>query len=297
MTTYAVNPEAVGVVSGPVRRRWNSDDALLYAVGVGCDPENGLAFATENCAGIEQQTLPTFAIVLSSPLPMFDGKPMLPLWESLGEISWRDVVHGEQEIELFSPLPVEGEVESVTRVSAIWDKGSGAVVELETTSVDVATGSPAFRACSSIFVRGAGGWGGQRGPRADAPLWPDRAPDHVTEMRTSENQALIYRLSGDRNPLHCDPALARAAGFPRPILHGLCTFGFTARALIERVCGNESSRFSRMSGRFSAPVLPGEPLTVQMWSSGDGVLFRTLRGDGQVVLDRGEFVARQSPSR
>ena len=297
MNRYPVNPEAVGVASTPVRRRWGADDALLYAVGVGCDPENGLAFATENCAGVEQQALPTFAIVLSSPLPMFDGRPVLQLWESLGDISWRDVVHGEQDIELYCPLAVAGEVESVTRVSAIWDKGSGAVVELETTSVDVATGSPAFRARSSIFVRGAGGWGGERGPRADALRWPERAPDHVVDMRTSENQALIYRLSGDRNPLHCDPQLAREAGFPRPILHGLCTFGFTARALIQSECGNDASRFSRMSGRFSSPVLPGETLIVQMWEGGDRVLFRTLGGDGQVVLDRGEFVTGHFPSQ
>ncbi len=285
-----VNPEAVGAVSEPVRRRWSADEALLYAVGVGSGPQDGLAFAAENCSGIEQQALPTFAVVLSSPLPMFDGKPALTLWEAVGDISWKDVVHGEQELELFAPLGVAGEVISTTEVTSIWDKGSGAVVVLETTSVDAGSGEPAFRARTSVFVRGAGGWGGDRGPSSGPSLIPPRSPDRVLEMPTSENQALIYRLSGDRNPLHCDPALARLAGFPRPILHGLCTFGFSARALIGGYCANDASLVKRITGRFSAPVFPGDLLRVEMWDDDARVLYRTLRGDGEVVVDRGEFV-------
>jgi acyl dehydratase len=166
-------------------------------------------------------------------------------------------------------------------------------VVTENVAVDVATGEPLVTSRGGTFIRGEGGFGGPRG--ADQP-WelPDRAPDHQVVRETRPEQALIYRLSGDRNPLHVDPKFAARGGFSQPILHGLCTYGVTGRGLLRVLCDGDPARFRSMSGRFSRPVLPGEPLTVSIWLTGasaDGesetALFQTTRTDGTVVIDRG----------
>ena len=286
----ALNPSAVGFASKPVHRSWTSDQALLYAVGIGAGSAGELAYTTELSAGIAQQPIPTLAIVLSSPMPMFDGKPPLELWDRIGELDWTNVVHGEQELEVHRPLPVAGELVSTTTVTGVYDKVKGAVVALETHAQEAVTGEPLFAARTSIYVRGAGGWGGDRGPSAVAAEVPQGDPDHVVRYRSADNQALIYRLSGDRNPLHCDPTVARSAGFDRPILHGLCTYGFSARALLATLCDHDASRFVRMSGRFSAPVYPGDELSVAVWRSGPAsAMFRTTGADGVTVIDAGKF--------
>jgi acyl dehydratase len=145
-----------------------------------------------------------------------------------------------------------------------------------------------FTLRTSLFIRGEGGWGGDRGPSAANPV-PDRAPDHEIRDRIQPNQALIYRLSGDRNPLHSDPAFAQKAGFDRPILHGLCTYGFTGRALLKALCDDDPDRFGAMSGRFASPALPGDELLVRIWTLDDGAAFQTERADGNVVFDAGRF--------
>jgi acyl dehydratase len=151
----------------------------------------------------------------------------------------------------------------------------------------VADGAPLFTTSMGAFIRGEGGWGGDRGPSSRFEA-PDREPDHEVTYPTRTDQALLYRLSGDRNPLHSDPKFAAMAGFPRPILHGLCTYGFTGRALLHTVCGGDPAGFRSMSGRFSSPVFPGESLTVRVWVEGDGeAVFQTLGPDGRVVLDGG----------
>jgi len=157
----------------------------------------------------------------------------------------------------------------------------------ESLAVDPASGEPMITSRSSVFIRGEGGFGGDRGPRTEWKV-PEREPDHVVTYRTRPEQALIYRLSGDRNPLHSDPAFAARAGFPRPILHGLCTYGFTGRALLHTLAGSDPARFAAMSGRFTAPVFPGDALTVSMWADGEQVWFRTAKDDGTIVIDRGE---------
>jgi acyl dehydratase len=160
----------------------------------------------------------------------------------------------------------------------------------ENVAVDAATGEPLVTARSGTFIRGEGGFGGPRG--AGLP-WerPGREPDQQIVLQTRPEQALIYRLSGDRNPLHVDPGFAAKGGFSQPILHGLCTYGVTGRALLHALCGSDPARFRSMSGRFSRPVLPGESLTVSMWRQrgSDTVLFQTTREDGVVVIDRGLF--------
>ena len=276
----------VGISSEPQLRSWDSKDALLYAVGVGAglgDPLTELEFTTENSQGIEQQVLPTYGVLIAQARGA----------RSLGDFNHAMLVHAEQYVELHRPLPVAGTVRTVSTVTGIYDKGSGALVASENNAVDADSGEPLVTTRSGIFIRGEGGFGGERGTD---PPWerPDRAPDHTVNLETRPEQALIYRLSGDRNPLHVDPKFAARGGFDRPILHGLCTYGVTGRGLLHALCGSDPARFGSMYGRFSRPVWPGDTLTISIWETGDGAaLFQTARPDGTVVIDRGRFQARQ----
>ncbi len=274
-----INPDSVGLRGEPTRRSWTSKDALVYAVGVGagCDE---LAFTTENTQDTPQQVLPTMAVVLGG-----GGVP----FDKLGSFNAALMLHGAQKIELFDIIPPEGEIESTGEIAAIWDKGKGASVDLVSEAVDLATGKPLFRVTMTAFLRGEGGFGGERGPSTHFKL-PDRQPDHAVSYPTRVDQALTYRLSGDRNPLHSDPAFAKMGGFDRPILHGLCTYGFTGRALLHTVCGSDPARFKAMEGRFSKPVMPGDELTVSMWAEGDRTLFQTKNQDDVVVFDQGVLI-------
>jgi acyl dehydratase len=270
----------VGVPGEPRERSWTSKDALLYAIGVGAglgDPLRELEFTTENCEGIEQKVLPTYGVLLAQS----------PAARSLGDFDRAMLVHAEQYVELHRPLPVAGTVRTSATVTGIYDKGSGALVETEGVAVDPATGEPMITIRSSTFIRGEGGFGGDRGTAEPWQL-PDRDPDHRVVEHTRPEQALLYRLSGDRNPLHVDPKFASRGGFSRPILHGLCTYGFTGRVLLHELCGGDPARFVSMGGRFSAPVLPGESLVVSIWRGSDGAAsFQTAKEDGTVVIDRG----------
>ena len=273
-----IDPSAVGSESGPVERSWTSKDALLYAVGVGAGTAE-LPFTTENSAGIDQQVLPTFAVIVGA-----GGAP----FGMVGDIDFTQLVHGEQAIELAGPIPVEGTVKTTGKITGIYDKGKGAVIATESVSVDATTGEPRFTTRSSVYIRGAGGFGGERGPSGPRNVPPERDPDHRVSYLTSPDQALVYRLSGDRNPLHSDPEFAKLGGFDRPILHGLCTYGFTGRALLHSLCSGDPNRFRSMEGRFSSPVFPGETLTIRAWDTGDGeAVFQTAADDGRVVLDGG----------
>ncbi|MEM1433607.1 MAG: MaoC/PaaZ C-terminal domain-containing protein [Pseudomonadota bacterium] len=273
-----LNPEAVGAQGDPVRRSWTSKDALLYAVGVGAGTDE-LAFTTENTANTPQLVLPTFAVIIGG-----GGVPM----DKIGSFNPALMVHGEQGIELYDAIPPSGEIESVGTVTGIWDKGSAGVLEFESLSTNVATGKPLLKTRTSLFCRGEGGFGGDRGPSIKLEF-PDRTPDHTVNYTTREDQALTYRLSGDRNPLHTDPAFAAMGGFERPILHGLCTWGFTGRALLQSLCGGDPSRFRSMNSRFSKPVLPGDTLTIRIWVDGSSALFRTENQRGDIVIDQGQF--------
>lgn len=298
MTAQSFSSQVVGLTSSPVTRRWNRDTALLYAVGVGCGPDDGLAYGAERCSGLRFQAIPTLGVVLSSPIPMFDGTAPLAMWDSIGAIDWTNVVHGEQELVMHRPLPVAGEIVSTTTVTGLYDKVKGTVITLETTSVDCTDSGMLFTTRTSLYVRGAGGWGGDRGPSVLPPAAPDRRPEHLVRYQTAPNQALVYRLSGDRNPLHCDPTVASAAGFPRPILHGLCTYGFAARALLRCLCDDDAEQFVSMSGRFSAPVYPGQELSVSIWKTKGGrdpeAGFRVAAEGGMTVIDCGRFTYKRS---
>jgi acyl dehydratase len=272
----AIDPSAVGATGGPAERSWTSKDCLLYALGVGAGLDE-LQFATEK----NQKVLPTMPVVLGA-------RGAVPM-QKIGSFNPAMLVHGEQAVELARPLPPEGTLKATGKLAAIYDKGKGAVIVTETESVDAKTGELLFRTRSSMFVRGAGGFGGDRGPSGPINEPPQRKPDHEVTYQTRPDQALLYRLSGDRNPLHSDPEFAKLAGFARPILHGLCTYGFTGRALLHTLCGSEPERFKSIEGRFSKPVFPGEALTVAMWVDGKVCLFQTRNERGEVVLDQGKM--------
>ena len=273
----ALDPDAVGAESGPRRVTWQSKDCIVYALGVGAGVDE-LAYTTDNTKGVEQQVLPTYPVVLGIDPGIF---------KRFGTFDWAKLVHAEQGVELLRPLPTQGAVLVTTRIVDMFDKGKAALVVTGSEAVDEDTGEPMFRTRSAFFIGGAGGWGGDRGPSA---TWqaPDRVPDHTVTYPTRPEQALLYRLSGDRNPLHSDPAFARRAGFERPILHGLCTFGFTGRALLHTLAGGEAGRLRGMDARFAAPVLPGDTLHIDIWTDGAGeALFRTRKDDDTVVLTNG----------
>ena len=273
-----INPEAVGVKGQPSQRSWTSKDALLYAVGIGAGTDE-LQYTTENTKDIDQKVFPTFAVIVGG-----GGIPM----REVGSFNPALMVHGEQGIELLSEIPAEGEIESVGECTAIYDKGSAAVLEFTSESKNVATGEVLLRTRTSLFCRGEGGWGGDRGP-SEKIQFPDRTPDQQVSYTTREDQALTYRLSGDRNPLHSDPSFSAMGGFEKPILHGLCTYGFTGRGLLNALCDGDAARIKTMNARFSKPVIPGDTLTVSMWVDGSEALFRTTNQDGDVVIDQGVF--------
>jgi acyl dehydratase len=286
-----VNPQAVGTKGTPRTWAWDSKDALLYALGVGCgvaDPVGSeLEFTTENTMGVDQKVLPTFCVLAG-----FNASGGKSAMSNAGTYDPRMLVHGEQGIRLHRPIPVAGEITLVDEITGIYDKGKGAVVATKAVATLAADGQPLFDLTSSVFIVGEGGFGGDKGPSGQSNVAPDRAPDHTVTYQTRPDQALLYRLSGDRNPLHSDKKFSDVGGFPKPILHGLCTYGFTGRALLSALCGNDPARFKAMDGRFSSPVLPGEALTIKIWT-GEGengtAIFQTVGGDGRVVINNGGF--------
>jgi acyl dehydratase len=252
-------------------------DAILYALGLGLgqDPtnEDELAFVYEK----NLKALPTFALVLG----------YTPYWlrNPKSGVTWNKVVHGEQAFDLHRPVMPKGAVVGRTRITEVIDKGEGkgALVYSVRQVVDRASGELIATLRQTTFCRADGGFGG---PRRDAPLphpIPERAPDLVCDLPTRPEMALVYRLSGDINPLHAEPDFAKAAGFPRPILHGLATFGVAGHAILKTICGYDPARMTSMAGRFSAPVFPGETIRTEMWRDGSVVSFRAKVVERDVV--------------
>lgn len=281
-----LNPAGIGATSGPHERSWTSRDALLYALGIGAgatDPTGfELEFTTENSKDVDQVVFPTMAVILGM------GGAMA----HVGDVDWGRLLHGSQGITVHRPIPADGTVVCNDRVVHMWDKGDGkhAVIDTEITATLAETGEPLFDSRSSVVIRGAGGFGGEEGDTSPQVQAPGREPDAVVAYATRADQALLYRLSGDRNPLHSDPWFAtELAGFPKPILHGLCSYGVTGRALLHTLCDSDPARFESMDARFTAPVFPGETLTVEMWTDEPGrTVFRTRADtDNRVVIDNG----------
>jgi acyl dehydratase len=273
---------------GEIVQSYAERDVMLYALGIGmgADPldPGELRFVFEK----ELQTVPTMASVLGTP----------GFWwrDPRTGADWVKLVHGEQHLRLFSPLPTAATLVARNRVVSITDKGpgKGALAVIQRDLFDQATGKHLAQSTNVTFLRGDGGFSERSGQSSDPapeplPAVPDRAADIEIELGTLRHQALLYRLNGDYNVLHADPEVARAAGFDRPILHGLCTYGMAAHAVLKTVCDYDAAPIRRLAVRFTSPVYPGETVRFQLWRSGARSVHLRAHVDtrGVVVLNNG----------
>ncbi|GAA1603245.1 MULTISPECIES: MaoC/PaaZ C-terminal domain-containing protein [Streptomyces] len=236
---------------------WDHKDIQLYHLGLGAgipatDPDE-LRYTLES----RLHVLPSFATVAGAGMAMLGGLSAPGI-----EVDLAAVLHGGHSIELHRPIPVTGRATATSKVAAVWDKGKAAVIVLRSEVADA--DGPLWTSDAQIFVRGEGGFGGDRGPSARSEE-PDRAPDRVAERAVREEQALLYRLSGDWNPLHADPEFAKTAGFDRPILHGLCSYGMALKAVVDTALGGDVTRVRAYRTRFAGVAYPGETLRIRMW--------------------------------
>jgi len=265
-----IDPNVVGRKLESSTKEWSQDDVILYALGVG---ETSLPFAYES----ELKVLPTFAVIPAFPamFAMATGVQVNPVM----------VLHGEQRIELSGPIPVSASSVSTPVVKAVYDKGKAAVIVVEVETRDD-KGKLLFKNTFTSFARGEGGFGGDRGPSGPRNVPPERKPDAVVETPTLPWQALLYRLSGDKNPLHADPAFAQMAGYERPILHGLCSFGIAGRAVLHSFCDGDPAKLKDFETRFAGVVYPGETIVTEMWREGASrvILQARTKERGEIAL-------------
>jgi acyl dehydratase len=285
--TSALDLTQVGKPGRPFAHTYTWKDCVLYALGVGARLPDELPFLYEQRG---PRVLPTFAVVPAL-VSMADAI-------ARARASFAHALHGEQSIILHRPIPPQGTLSTTATITGIYDKGKAALILVECRTVD-AQGAPLFDTVWSIFVRGAGGFGGERGPAArEVELTGGRPPDFEVTEATTPEQAALYRLSGDVNPLHIAPEFAAAVGFERPILHGLCTYGHAGRAILRHACGGDPARLRSFTARFAGVVLPGDTLTTRGWRTdttrGPGThVINVTRADGTAVLTHG--VAEVTP--
>ncbi|MBU8540514.1 MaoC/PaaZ C-terminal domain-containing protein [Falsiroseomonas tokyonensis] len=266
--------------------RWQDSSLYALSLGLGQDPMDAeaLRYVTE---GPAMRALPTMAVVL--------GYPGFWLADPATGVDAVKLVAGEQAVELFAPLPTSGTVVGKSRVTGLVDRGAGKGALLYTARdiIDESTGAKLATVENTTFLRGDGGFGGPDGPVKRLAAEPDTVPEITLDLPTRPEMALLYRLNGDHNPLHSDPALAAKAGFPRPILHGLGTFGVVGRALLATICDHNPDRFGRMECRFSAPVFPGETIRTEIWRTPTGAAFRAKVVEREItVISHGAFRSR-----
>lgn len=270
-----------------VRSRWDADDVILYHLGIGAGAEpqdpSELTYVYEKSLKV----LPTYAVI-----PAFSWLPPVDEVDGL-DIDPALLLHGEQELTLHEPIPSSGEVETTGRVAEVWDKGSGALVVFEAESRDTTTGRIVFVNRFTSFVRGEGGFGGEPGP-PPAPSSPDRSPDAEVVMPTLRQQALLYRLSGDKNPLHADPEYAALGGFHQPILHGLSTYGMSCKAAVDALFGGDVNRVGAFRGRFAGVVFPGETIVVRLWDEGDRIVLDARTQERESLVISNAFISLRS---
>jgi acyl dehydratase len=262
--------------------RWQDVALYNFSIGLGQDPMDKaqLPFLDER----KLVAMPSMAVVL--------GYPGFWVQKPDTGVDWVKVVHGEQSLTLHKPLPTSGEVIGTSRVTRIIDRGAGkgAIIYSERVVKDAATGEKLATLAMSTFARGDGGFDGDPGPAPKPHPEPERTPDFAVELPTRPEQALVYRLNGDFNPLHMDPDVAAKAGFKQPILHGLASFGVVCHALMRGLCGYDVTRFGSMDARFSSPVYPGETLRTEIWKEEGGAAFRTRVVERDiVVVSNGKF--------
>ncbi|MCH7483899.1 MAG: MaoC family dehydratase N-terminal domain-containing protein [Chloroflexi bacterium] len=270
MTTErkALSPDVVGLELPASTFDYEERDVMLYALGIGAKE---LPFIFER----NLKVIPTFAVI-----PAFPA--LMGLAQNV-EINPVMLLHGEQGFRIAKTIPTSGSLTTSGTVTGVYDKGKGALITIDSTTTD-ASGETVFTNTSGVFVRGAGGFGGERGPGAGNKA-PERAPDKSLAETTLDIQAAIYRLSGDRNPLHIDPDFAKMAGYDRPILHGLCSFGYAGRAVLAEYCDNDPDRLAGLAVRFTGVVYPGDTITTEMWDEGDGkIIVQSKTQEGRVVI-------------
>jgi acyl dehydratase len=284
MGSLPLSSELVGLDLPETTWSWGWRDAVLYALGIGARPGDGALVDAEESEGdldfiYERRgpkVYPTIAVI--------PGMTALGGVSAVVDLNVARLLHGEQSITLHRPFPANGEVTVKGRIVDVWDKGKAAVIGVESELVDddglVAT------TYASLFAKGYGDFGGERGPdTGDIHVPPDREPDHIVEDVVRPEQAALYRLSGDRVFLHVDPDFARSSGYAGPFLHGLCTYGFAGRAVLSSLCGNEPQRLKTMTGRFADLVWMNDHIITKIWEVGDGeAIFRSETQNGAVVL-------------
>jgi hypothetical protein len=277
---------AINAELDPIEFSWVSSDIQLYHLGLGAgkDPmdQRELRYLVDDTP----QVLPTFGNVAAT---FHATKPPTVKFPGI-DIELSKVLHASERVEVPAPLPPSGSARAVTRFTDIWDKGKAAVIWSETT-VSAPDGALLWTQKRSIFARGEGGFGGERGP-SSSDAAPDRAPDLEVEVPILPQQALLYRLCGDRNPLHSDPEFAAAAGFSQPILHGLCTYGMTCKAIVDALLDGDAGAVAAYGARFSGVAFPGETLKVGIWKD-DGRFLASVVApsrDNAVVLSGVELV-------
>jgi len=281
----ALSSSLVGTEFEPSTFAWTQRDCVLYALGIGARPDEELDFLYERRGPV---TFPTYAVI-----------PGMGVIRGLGKsvkLDFTRLLHGEQAVTRHRSLPACGELTLEGRICEVWDKGNAAVIGVEGTASD--EDGPLFSVYSSLFFIGAGGFGGERGPSSrgvNTP--PDREPDVVVELETRAEQAAIYRLSGDTNPMHIDPEFATAAGFEGVFLHGLCTYGFVGRAVLKGLCDGDVEQFGSLRGRFADQVWPGDRIITKMWLGDDGAaILRAETQTGAIVFNHASaIVGRNDP--
>ena len=270
-----ISDKIVGLTFDPLEFQWTGRDAIIYALGVGATPQKDLDYVYESKG---PRVLPTYAVIPG----------MLSMGGLMGkvELNLGMLLHGEQGITLHRELPAEAKVQVIGKVKAVWDKGKAAVIETEGVIQDAK--GPIATTTATLFIRGSGGFGGQRGPSTEGVNEPpDRAPDHVITDHVLPQQGAIYRLSGDYNPMHIDPEFARNFGFDAPFLHGLCTYGIVGRAILGSVCDGDATRFVSFSARFADRVMYEDDIITKIWVTGPGEgIVRAETQKGNTVLSQ-----------
>ena len=271
--------EIMSMTSENVEISYSDKDSILYSLGVGLgnDPMNmaELKYVYEN----SQVALPSMATNFQYHSPLL----------LKANINFILVVHGEQKLSFSNPLPVSGDFISNAKVIGCYDKGAGkgAIIDVETTINLKKDNTEICKLVSTTFARGDGGFGGPESPKSEI-FKPEGDPDFVHEIKTKPDQALIFRLSGDYNPLHSDPNFAKTAGFEKPILHGMCTYGIACRSLVESVCEGDAKRLKKFDCRFSSPVYPGETIVTEMWKNGSKVYYQSkVKERDKIVIKNG----------
>jgi 3-hydroxyacyl-CoA dehydrogenase/3a,7a,12a-trihydroxy-5b-cholest-24-enoyl-CoA hydratase len=277
----ALSLESVGKTWGPYEFSYNERDLIIYALGIGFKKDN-LEYVYEGSKDF--RPFPTYGVILPSNA---GAEAFLST-----KANFAMVVHGEQALQIHSPLPKGGTVQTTATLEGVYDKGSGALIVMRFDTKEKG-GTPVCTNWVSAFVRGSGGFGGLAQPKKNVPPIPQKNPDFVLEAQTDVNQAALYRMSGDRNPLHIDPAIAKMVGFKEPILHGLCTYGVACRCFVQEVFGGDAGKLKSYSARFSSPVIPGETLQVKIWKTTPNLyLLEVFNPKGDAVIRNGVIEAK-----